>query len=53
MNIEDFQNSPTGKLLRAGEGETAYWAFVPHPLPWALEADCELGWWTASLKHRY
>lgn len=42
MNIQQFQNSPAGQLLRIGEGETAYWAFVPHPLPPTLDADWEL-----------
>ena len=42
MNLEHFQNSPAGRLLRIGEGETAYWAFAPHPLPPALDTDWEL-----------
>lgn len=25
--------SPSGRLVRVGQGKTAYWAFVPHPLP--------------------
>jgi len=42
MNIEHFQTSPAGKLLRVVEGEMAYWAFLPQPLPPALDADWEL-----------
>lgn len=42
MKLERFQNSQTGRLLKVGQGETAYWAFVPHPLPPALPLDMEL-----------
>lgn len=42
MNLERFQKSPAGRLLKVGPGETAYWAFVPHPLPPALSLDREL-----------
>jgi Fic family protein len=30
MNIENFKNSPTGRLIKT---ELNYWAFVPNPLP--------------------
>jgi len=33
MNPERFRNSPSGRLVKVGEGETAYWGFVPQPLP--------------------
>jgi len=39
MEIGLFQNSPSGRLIRAS-GE--YWAFVPHPLPPKLEWDNSL-----------
>jgi Fic family protein len=42
MDLERFRNSPTGRLLRVGQGETAYWAFIPHPLPPLLPLDKEL-----------
>lgn len=42
MNPERFQNSSSGQLLKVGQGNTAYWAFVPHPLPPALPLDAEL-----------
>lgn len=42
MNPERFRNSTSGQLLRVGQGEAAYWAFVPHPLPPNLPADWEL-----------
>ena len=34
MDITQFQNSPSGRLVRAPGG---YWAFVPNPLPPKLE----------------
>ena len=42
MNPDRFRDSPSGRLVKVGEGEIAYWAFVPHPLPPALEADWAL-----------
>lgn len=42
MNPERFRNSSSGQLLRVGQGEAAYWAFVPAPLPPDLPADWEL-----------
>ncbi len=42
MNLERFRTSPTGRLIRVGQGKTAYWAFVPHPLPPDLPLDWEL-----------
>ncbi len=42
MNIEQFRTSPSGRLLKIGSGEAAYWAFVPHPLPPTLRFDAEL-----------
>ena len=42
MNPERFRNSTAGRLVRVGQGEAAYWAFVLHPLPPDLPADWEL-----------
>lgn len=42
MNPDRFRDSPSGRLVKVGEGEIAYWAFVPRPLPPALEADWAL-----------
>lgn len=42
MNIEQFQNSPSGSVVQVGQGETAYWAFAPKPLPPALHFDTDL-----------
>jgi Fic family protein len=39
--VERFQTSPSGRLLKVGADEAAYWAFVPHPLPPALSFDAE------------
>ena len=39
METSLFQNSPSGKLIRAVGG---YWAFIPHPLPPKLEWDNSL-----------
>ena len=42
MNLERFKNSPSGRLLKAGQGDAAYRAFVPNALPPALTLDAEL-----------
>ncbi len=42
MNPEPFRNSTSGQVVRLGQSEATYWAFVPHPLPPNLPADWEL-----------
>lgn len=42
MDIERFGKSTSGKLVKIGRGDAAYWAFMPHPLPPDLEFDPEL-----------
>ena len=42
MNLAHFQNSPAGRVLQFGQGEAAYHAFVPNPLPPTLQLDTEL-----------
>ena len=42
MNAELFKKSPSGRLLKVGQGEAAYWAFMPHPLPPALPTGKDL-----------
>ena len=42
MNLERFKNSPAGRLLKVGQGESAYWSFVPLPLPPDLTLDAKL-----------
>jgi Fic family protein len=42
MDLTRFQNSSSGRLLQFGEGEAAYWAFIPNPLPPSLQLDAEL-----------
>jgi len=46
MDPARFGKSTAGQVIRVGQGEAAYWAFVPHPLPPRLAADWEL---TAAL----
>lgn len=41
MDLSRFPN-PAGQLVKVGQGEAAYWAFVPNPLPPQLELDAEL-----------
>lgn len=41
LNLEDFKNSPAGRINKVGQGTASYWAFVPNPLPPALELDDE------------
>lgn len=42
MDIMRFQQSPAGRLMRNGQGDAAYWAFLPNPLPPELAFDAEL-----------
>jgi Fic family protein len=42
MDPDRFRDSPSGRLMQVGQGETAYWAFVPTPLPPTLVPDWEL-----------
>lgn len=42
MDPRRFQNSTAGRVIRVGEGEAAYWAFIPHPLPPKLLLDWPL-----------
>jgi hypothetical protein len=42
MDIEQFQHSPSGHLLKVGQGDAAYWAFVPNSLPPSLNWDTNL-----------
>ena len=42
MNLYQFSHSPSGQLIKVGQGEAAYRAFVPNPLPPSLELDLAL-----------
>ena len=42
MDIERFGKSPSGKVIEVGQGEAAYSAFIPNPLPPEIEFDMEL-----------
>jgi len=33
MDIEKFAKSPSGRLVKVGQGDAAYWAFVPTHSP--------------------
>ena len=42
MDPNAFQNSTSGRVIRVGQGEAAYWSFVPNPLPPQISIDWEL-----------
>jgi len=42
MDPERFRQSPAGKVVRVGQGEAGYWAFVPNPLPPRLNISPQL-----------
>lgn len=42
MNPERFRHSPSGRIVKVGQDEFAYWAFVPNPLPPELPLDLPL-----------
>ena len=42
MNPERFRHSPSGRIVRIGQGKYAYCAFIPNPLPPDLSLDLPL-----------
>ncbi len=42
MNPDEFKTNPGGRVIRVGQDETAYWTFVPNPLPPNLTFDSTL-----------
>ncbi len=48
MNPDDFRTSTSGRVIRVGQGESAYWAFVPNPLPPPLTFDTALIRWLSE-----
>jgi Fic family protein len=42
MDPERFTDSTAGRVIQVGRGQEAYWAFVPHDLPPALDWDKKL-----------
>ena len=42
MDLDRFRSSPSGRVARVGQGEAGYWAFVPNPLPPALDYTPEI-----------
>jgi Fic family protein len=45
MDSNRFRNSPSGRLVKAQQGDQSYWAFVPNALP------PELDWGDKVLRH--
>lgn len=43
MDPDRFRDSPSGQIVRVGQGEAAYQAFVPNPLPPDIPPDWDLG----------
>jgi Fic family protein len=37
-----FQANTAGRVIKVGQGDAAYWAFVPNPLPPNLASDWDL-----------
>jgi Fic family protein len=42
MNLEHFRNTTSGRVIKCGQGEAAYYAFIPNPLAPELPLDPEL-----------
>jgi len=42
MNPNRVPKHPAGRLVQVGQGETAYWAFIPNPLPLGLPFEADL-----------
>ncbi|MCB0252762.1 MAG: Fic family protein [Anaerolineae bacterium] len=42
MDLERFRRSPSGRVIQIGQGEAAYWAYVPHDLPPEIAWDVDL-----------
>ena len=42
MDMSTFTDGKPGRLLKQGRGQTAFWAFVPSPLPPDLDLDLGL-----------
>ena len=42
MDVNRFKRHGSGRTIQIGQGETAYWAFLPNPLPPKLTFDPSL-----------
>ncbi len=42
MDPKDFAATTSGRVIRVGQGDPAYWAFTPDPLPPSLAPDWQL-----------
>lgn len=42
MDVKKFSKSPSGRIVKSGRGDAAYWSFLPNPLPPGLTFDAVL-----------
>ena len=42
MDVEKFKKSSSGRIVKSGQGNTAYWSYIPNPLPPDFVFDPEL-----------
>lgn len=42
MKPDDFSKEAPGQVIRVGQGDLAYWAYAPAPLPPRLQLDAQL-----------
>lgn len=42
MDPNHFQNTTSGRVIRVGQGQTSYWAFLPNSLPPNIPIDWDL-----------
>ena len=42
MDPKEFRSELAGRMIRVGQGEAAYWAFVPNPLPPQIDPGWDL-----------
>jgi len=42
VNPDRFKDNPSGRVIKIGQGDAAYWAFEPNPLPPSLGFDAKL-----------
>jgi Fic family protein len=42
MNLEQFRGTTSGRVIKSGQGDAAYYASIPNPLPPQLPFDAEL-----------
>lgn len=42
MDPKRFRRNPSGRIVQTGQGDAAYWSFIPQPLPPRLDIDLGL-----------